>query len=320
MTLLSQAVDLIRTAPTTQAWPKMKEIADSAADTTPLSWEFPAIVCDAIGKDKELTVPAMAALGSIQLSIILIDDMLDEDPRGEYHKIGAGPASNLAAAFQALGLEIVKNCELDETYKQQAFSQLNAMALHTAHGQALDVLNPKNEEAYWQMVQAKSSPYYGAAFALGAIFSNSPMELVNKIEQLGRLYGEMIQIHDDTKDSLEQPINPDWVQGRYPLPILFASLVQHPELGEFQELHTHLSTERGADDEAALKRAQEILVNCGAIAYCMDQLVERYTEAQQLLEEIRVVNPEFLYKLIEELIDPLRMIVEDMETKIPELS
>jgi hypothetical protein len=37
-------------------------------------------------------------------------------------------------------------------------------------------------------------------------------------------------------DSMEIPANPDWIQGRKPLPILFASQVEHPEQGRFLQL------------------------------------------------------------------------------------
>ena len=64
-------------------------------------WKLPVIACQAAGESPEKAIPASAALACAQLSIILVDDMLDDDPRGEYRRIGYGNASNFANAFQA---------------------------------------------------------------------------------------------------------------------------------------------------------------------------------------------------------------------------
>lgn len=37
---------------------------------------------------------------------------------------------------------------------------------------------------------------------------------------LGQIYGLMLQFHDDLRDALERPANPDWRYGRFTLPIL----------------------------------------------------------------------------------------------------
>ena len=84
------------------------------------------------------------------------------------------------------------------------------------------------------------------------------------LQKLGGIYGEMIQIHDDMHDAMETPANPDWVQGRSPLPILFASLVSHPEQKRFLALVQNIT------EPAALQEAQDILIRWGAISYCAD--------------------------------------------------
>ncbi len=43
-----------------------------------------------------------------------------------------------------------------------------------------------------------------------------------RLGEVGALYGEMIQLSDDLNDVMEYPANVDWLQGRYPLPILRA--------------------------------------------------------------------------------------------------
>jgi geranylgeranyl pyrophosphate synthase len=107
------------------------------------------------------------------------------------------------------------------------------MFLSTAFGQFLDVQAPADESDYWQVTKTKSSPFFGAALQVGALAGGGTLETAEQLKKLGCLYGEMIQIHDDMHDSMETPANPDWIQGRSPLPILFASQVKHPEQERF---------------------------------------------------------------------------------------
>jgi geranylgeranyl pyrophosphate synthase len=134
---------------------------------------------------------------------------------------------------------------------------------------------------------------------LGALFGEAPFELAEKIKQIGGLYGEMIQIHDDLNDTMAVPANPDWVQGRAPLPILFAKLVDHPERSRFLELCGEVT------DENALREAQEILIRCGAVSYCVDQLLRRHQSARDILQGTELARPELIECLLEEVIAPV---------------
>lgn len=79
----------------------------------------------------------------------------------------------------------------------------------------------------------------------------------------------MIQLHDDLNDTMAVPANPDWLQGRKPLPILFAQSVDHPDHARFQELCQDISNEN------ALREAQDILIRCGGVSYCAGSVPHR---------------------------------------------
>jgi hypothetical protein len=83
------------------------------------------------------------------------------------------------------------------------------------------------------------------------------------------------------------------------LPILFAKLVDHPDRLRFVQL-CQLITE-----EEALREAQEILIRCGAISYCVDQLLRRYKTARELLKTVELSQPELIENLLEEVIEPV---------------
>lgn len=105
MDIYESTIDYLLTFPTFDSWHEMKTILQRAASLRPRDWQLPITACETIGKPAEKALPASAALACAQISIILVDDILDNDPRGEYHRIGSGRASNFALAFQAAGMD-----------------------------------------------------------------------------------------------------------------------------------------------------------------------------------------------------------------------
>src|SRR5687767_4073055 len=109
----------------------------------------------------------------------------------------------------------------------------------------------------------------------------------------------MIQIHDDLNDTMAVPANSDWLQGRKPLPILYAQSVQHPQRARFMELYQNISAEN------ALQEAQEILIRCGAVSYCVDQLLRRHQATRAILDETPLRNKAIVDSVIATIIAPV---------------
>ncbi|HLF27089.1 MAG TPA: polyprenyl synthetase family protein [Anaerolineae bacterium] len=300
MELHTQALDFALDLPFLRAWPEVQELLQRGAPPNAAVWKMPLLACEAVGGTPDQVIPVSAALACLQLNIILIDDLLDADPRGEYHRIGAPATANIAAALQAAGLEAIMQGGVNDSVKLAALSRLNQMMLTTAFGQHFDVQNPADEEAYWRVVRTKSSPFFGAALQLGALFAGASAETAAGLGQIGQLYGALIQIHDDLDDAMAVPANADWLQGRSSLPILFARLVDHPDRPRFLELC------RSASDSENLAEAQAILIRCGAISYCVDQLTRRYDQAEELLRDIPLAHRAGLADLLEAQIRPVR--------------
>jgi geranylgeranyl diphosphate synthase type I len=297
--MYQSTVEYLLTFPIFDRWEEMRTILQRAASTRPRDWQLPLVACRAVGASAGKAVPAAAALACAQISIILVDDMLDNDPRGEYRRIGRGRASNYALAFQAAGIEALGKSHASPAIRMAALESLNRMMIATASGQELDVQNPADEASYWRVVENKSAPFYGCAIHLGAILAEAGEEITSSLERLGRSYGEMIQIHDDLNDAMAVPANADWLQKRKPLPVLFALTVEHPDRERFIELYTDISTGN------ALQEAQQILIRCGALSYCVDQLLRRYQNAQELLNGIPLPNREVFNSLLEAVIGPV---------------
>ena len=299
MDIYQSAVGYLLTFPIFDAWQEMSRILQQLAAKRPRDWQLPVIACQAVGESAEKAIPASAALACAQISIILVDDMLDDDPRGEYQRIGCGRASNFVLAFQNAGMDALIKSGASSSAWLEALNSLNRMMLTTAHGQELDVQNSEDEACYWRVVENKSAPFYGCALHLGALFAEVREETAQNLKQLGRIYGEMIQLHDDLNDTMAVPATPDWLQKRKPLPILFALTVEHPDRARFIELYENVSAGN------ALQEAQEILIRCGAVSYSVDQLIRRYQTAQEILNKTPLANKESVNSLIEGVIAPV---------------
>ena len=307
MDLFSQIVHDFSSLPCMESWGEARVLFQQAASRKPDHWLIPVRACEAVGGLQEQAVSAVLAMGCAHVGILLVDDMLDDDPRGDHNHMGMPASSNMACAFQAAALHAISQCVKDKSSKLVALQSFNEMFLFTAFGQFLDVQAPTDESAYWRITQTKSSPFFGAALQVGALAGGGKLETAEQLKKLGCLYGEMIQIHDDMHDSMETPSNPDWVQGRSPLPILFASLVEHPERERFLELNGHIIK------PAALKEAQEILIHCGAISYCADQLIQKHQLAKEILNSIPLANPVPVASLLDEVIAPVHKLLKATE-------
>lgn len=164
----------------------------------------------------------------------------------------------------------------------------------------------EDEETYWKIVRAKSSPFFSTAFEIGALVGGAPLELAARIRELGVIYGMMIQIHDDLDDTLAVPAKPDWNTGRAPLPILFAQVVDHPSRSRFGELRPHARRQ-----VSALEEAQQILIECGAVSYCIHELLERHEKARELVSTLPIERQDVMENVFEDIIQPVLHLLEE---------
>ncbi len=308
MTLYHAAVQLLLQQPQVSQWPLLQRTIRQAHGEPPVAWDFPIAGCVAAGANEQQALPAVAAITCAHIAIILIDDILDEDPRGQHHRLGAGRAANLAAGLCSLGQHML------EAYPCQhpglAAAALSQMMGNTAYGQDLDVQNPHSEDGYWAVTRAKSSPYFAAALTLGGLYGEASVELAQQLRQFGALFGEVMQIHDDLNDCLAEPANVDWLQGRAPLPLLFAELVPHPQRERFVALRSQVS------QPDALREAQSILVSSGAISYCVNELMLRHQRLQSMLDAMPLAEPRLLQQVLDHAIAPVEHLFASVDAGV----
>jgi geranylgeranyl pyrophosphate synthase len=275
---------LVLELPEVQGWPDLREFYEYGLSLPRGDWEWPLLACRAVGGDVESAAPVAAALTCMQLSITLVDDMLDHDPRGLHVRIGEGRTANIAFALQAAAYHLVHRSALELAVKEVVAACLARMALGTAYGQHLDVQNLEGEENYWRTLLAKSGPFYGSGMEMGALAGGATAQTASELGEFGTLNGEIIQIYDDLTDALQTPANPDWLEKRPNLAILFALNADHPLRGRFVELR-----DRSAETQA-LAEAQKILMQSGALSYCAYHVVRRIQAARNMLEHMTLAD------------------------------
>lgn len=311
MGLIDEVKELILSLDQVRDWPEMARVVRAGhrpAEGIPC-WEYPILACEAVGGRAGQALPAVASTVCLLNSIHLIDDLIDDDPQGLFHKIGSGTVANLAVAFQAAAAEVLEGHQLAGDRLAAAQSSVARAGLGTAFGQNLDVTEPRGdlEENYWRAAEAKTPPLFGAAFFLGALFAGADEALAGEIERLAVPIGRMIQAGDDMTDALADPADPDWKTRWNNLVLLYATLAEHAERDRFLEL--------AADVEApgALHEAQEILVRSGAVSYGCYHVIEGYRASRKVLESISLPRPEALGSLLDQLILPARLLFDRFE-------
>ena len=288
-----------------QSWPENTRLIKSRLTAAPLHWQIPFQAAQAAGGTQAQAVPVVATFAALHTSIVLVDDLLDGDGHFEAMGLRQGEIANLAAAFAAAGQTVILQSKLAPETRLLILESLNGMLAATALGQQWDAQPGEQTEAeYWRVARQKSSPFFRAAFTCGGLAGGAPPAAAHLLGRLGALYGEMVQIHDDLKDSLAVPAARDWNAPRPSLPLLFALSVAHPERDAFAQLCAQ------AQQPDCLAQAQKILLRCGAVSYCLHQLLERHSTALALLKPASLPNPAPLAAVFERIIAPVQNLLE----------
>ncbi|HZF09835.1 MAG TPA: polyprenyl synthetase family protein [Thermoanaerobaculia bacterium] len=302
----------IRSLHEVAAWPEMLELIERVGYRESLSvWDYPRIACTAVGGDAAMALPAAAAIFCSLISIHLVDDMLDLDPRGDYRRLGEGRIANLALAFQAAGHRLLDDSDLPASTRSALQATLARMALGTAFGQGLDACEVTGEEEYWRVVGEKTPPLFGAAFRMGAQIAGAPEAVAEGLDRLGCILGRLVQVSDDLSDALQAPAGADWQRRSNNLPILYAMTAEHPDRERFLALSGRV------EEPEALAAAQKILLSSGAVSFCAFKMFEFSKEAQSLFQRLPLASPEPVALLLETHLTPLHRMLASVGVEEP---
>lgn len=299
--------------PVVADWSALADVVRRAGKGRRPDWELPLDICQAAGGQSAEALPAAAAIACMQISIILVDDILDDDPRGEQVRLGDGRAANMAVALQGAAMTLLTQAAWPDEQRLRALHLLAQMAQDTAQGQELDVLaGEPGEEVYWQLVRAKSVPFYATAFELGGVAAGRSAEMLAGIREAGTILGEMVQVHDDMADAFQSPAGPDWLAPRHNLLLLYATLAEYDQKNDFMLLRERIL------DPAALEEAQTILIRCGAVSYAVHHLLVRYRRMRQLINSLGLPRPDIVQTMCDHQIRPVASILKFNNIPVPE--
>jgi geranylgeranyl pyrophosphate synthase len=302
----------IRNLSIVSSWPQMLAMIERVVHKEALSvWEHPFTACQAVGGKEKDALPAGAAVLCSVISIHLVDDILDDDPCGDYRILGTGPVANLGLAFQAAGHRVLDQAEASPEVRLALQRSFAEMSLATCWGQHLDSREIGSEQEYWCVVESKTPPLFGEALRMGALLGGAAGETADQLSRLGRLLGRFIQVSDDLKDALETPARADWQRRSNSLPLLYAMTAPHEEREEFVRLSSRV------EDPETLAAAQRVLFRSGAVSYCTLKLVELSRELQELFMRIPLRNPEPIEQFLEVHMRPLHRLLEKVGVEDP---
>jgi geranylgeranyl pyrophosphate synthase len=281
-------------------WSEMMSIFDSTVARSGQLWKLPVLACEAVDGDPILLPAIATAIACLQTALVLVDDILDEDPRGVYHQLGYGVTANLAQAFQISAFHVIIDTPMGDVLGSKIIAELASSGLATSFGQQLDHKNQGNEIDYWQVVRAKNAPLFGSALCMGAMLGETNTAEISRMRQFGALLGELSQIYDDIKDAFQMPANPDWAHPRNNLLVLYALSAQYSDRSLFANLLNSI------EDPPNLRKAQQFLITSGAVAYAVYHASKRSQEARNLIDSLSIKNPEILSALLDKQESTLR--------------
>lgn len=284
-------------------WPGLMKFIISIINEKPKHILMPGVIAAAYGGEEESQVGANAVISLLYGAIIAVDSILDGDQFGPVAGFSSGELANMSLGLAGWAVRALNRLE-GIREKGAADDVLSRLLYQVSLGQALDSGNPETEEAYWELASMKSGSFFAGAFALGGLAGGASAAEQTRLAALGQVYGLMLQIHDDLRDALETPANPDWLNGRYTLPILYAHLVDHSERARFDAIRLQVA------DAARLEEAQAILVRSGALSYGFYQIQERYEQAMLELEDLALVDDRVIRRMFDELMHPVMQILD----------
>jgi geranylgeranyl diphosphate synthase type I len=174
---------------------------------------------EAAGGDVAALAPAAVSIELIHNFTLIHDDIMDNADvrrgRPAVHKIWGQSGAILAGdtlyskAFQVLGMTAARPQLI-----LGAMNLLSRTCTAICEGQWLDMEFESRERVteaeYMEMIEKKTGVLYGASAGIGALLSGADPDVVDALDQYGRLTGMGFQLQDDIIDL----ITPEKVSGK----------------------------------------------------------------------------------------------------------
>ncbi len=247
-------------------------------------------------------VPVAAGVEMIQLSTLIIDDILDESPLRNnkpsiFVREGAKACLSIGTIMSSLGLRLIadglkKNRNLKNNIAViQLFSQTHA---DIYIGQYLDLRFEGDisvsENQYLDMISRTTACFVQASLVAGAMLWDASPEIIKTLEKAGLSLGMAYQIRDDVVDVIGdsectgKPVGGDLRRRKMRLPLIQA--LQELSGKRRRKLADLLRATSLSD--GALSEALNLISESGSIDYCISktkEYCERAADTINMLSE-----------------------------------
>ena len=254
------------------------------------------LTCEMVGGESKKAIPFAASLEVIHNFTLVHDDVMDDDDLrhgvAACHTVFGLPTAILAGdSLFAYAFEMIAESNVDDKIKSELVRHTAYTVRRIAEGQQMDI-NFEEEETvdpklYLEMIRLKTSILFGSAAYGGALIGGKGIEEANELRQMAIWVGLGFQIWDDyldataTAEVLGKPSGSDIRQGKRTLLVIEA--LDRTNNKERKELINILDDTNNTDND--VKRAVEIMSNCGALENCREQALEYLNGAKKTIEK-----------------------------------
>jgi geranylgeranyl pyrophosphate synthase len=256
---------------------------------------------EAGGGSFKQVLPVAAGIELIQLSTLVIDDVLDDSlvrngKPSVYGKLGAGHAVSAGIVISSLGLSLIANSlERIKNYNNASGVMKLILAAHTEiyMGQFMDLSYEDNieitEPQYIDMISKTTACFIRAPLLAGAMLWGAPKRVISIMERGGLSLGLAYQLRDDVVDIVGRteltgkPLAGDIRQRKMRLPVIHA--LKWSVNSERKRLTELLQKKRQLTD-AEITDVSRILMGAGSIEYCIAKTKKLCGEAAKAISAL----------------------------------
>lgn len=259
---------------------------------------FLRISCQEGGIVFDKIVPVAAGVEMIQLSTLVIDDILDESPLRNnkpsiFAKEGTKASLAIGTIMSSLGFCLIaEGLEKNHSLKNniavvQLFSQTHA---DIYIGQYLDLRFEGDmsvgEDQYLDMISRTTACFIQAPLVAGAMLWDACPEIIKTLEKAGLSLGMAYQIRDDVIDMIGdlectgKPIGGDVRRRKMRLPLIQALW----ELSGRRRRKLAESLRATSLSDEAFSEALELINESGSIDYCISKTKEYCEQAANTID------------------------------------
>lgn len=266
------------------------------------------------GFDLKKILPIASGIEMIQLSTLVIDDILDEsnlrnNKPSIFSQRGTKETISIGTILSSIGFELIaKGFELNPELKNQSYVIKILAQTHTKIylGQIQDLQFEGNtsvsEEQYLKMIFNTTGCFIRSSLVAGALLWDAPKEIIDNLKNLGYALGMAYQIRDDVIDIIGdpectgKPLGGDLLRCKMRLPVIHAlkklngekrikleSLLQSKKLdNESLDEALHLLKETDAADYC-ISKTREF---CEQALFSIDLLPEKHQTLKTYLKDV----------------------------------